>query len=90
MPLDIPLAQALQVDASELHGVARHLLVRHVMAGLNAEQRRALMAVELTDAGCFVNMGMNFDRVAWRAVWRLPSLPEAGGTIPVWKGAIAG
>jgi hypothetical protein len=33
-------------------------------------------------------MGMNFDSVAWRAVWRLPGLPEARGVIPVWKGEI--
>lgn len=90
MPLDIPFAQTLPVDAAELHGVPRHVLVRHAMAGLSAEQRRALIAVELTDAGGFVNLGMNFDRVAWRAVWRLPGLPDTGGTIPVWKGEIAG
>lgn len=89
MPLDIPLAQTLPVDAAEVHGVPRHVLVRHAMASLSAEQRRALIAVELADAGSFVNMGMNFDRVAWRAVWRLPGLPDAAGTIPVSKGEIA-
>ena len=31
MPLDIPFAQTLPVDAAELHGVPRHVLVRHAM-----------------------------------------------------------
>jgi hypothetical protein len=88
MPLDVVLNQTLPVDAAELHGIPRHVLVRHAMAHLTPEQRRALIAVEVEDAGGFVNMGMNFDSVAWRAVWRLPGLPDAAGTIPVWKGEI--
>lgn len=90
MPLDIPFAETLPVDAAELHGVPRHVLVRHAMTHLTPEQRRSLIAVEVTDAGGMVNMGMNFDRVAWRAVWRLPGLPEAAGTIVVRKGEIVG
>jgi hypothetical protein len=89
MPLDVILSQTtLPVDAAELHGIPRHVLVRHAMARLTRDQRRALIAVEIEDGGGFVNMGMNFDSVAWRAVWRLPGLPEAAGMIPVWKGEI--
>jgi hypothetical protein len=88
MPLDETLGRPLPVDAAEVHGIPRHVLVRHVMERLTSPQRRALIAVELADAGSFVNMGMNFDSVVWRAVWRLPGLPELGGTIPVRKGEI--
>ena len=89
MPLDfVPPKTTLAVDAAELHGIPRHVLVRHAMTNLTQEQRRALIAVEIEDGGGLVNMGLNFDSVAWRAVWRLPGLPEASGTIPVWKGEI--
>lgn len=88
MPLDVVLPLTLPVDAAELHGIPRHVLVRHAMSRLTEAQRRALIAVEVEDGGGFVNMGMNFDSVAWRAVWRLPGLPEARGVIPVWKGEI--
>jgi hypothetical protein len=88
MPLDAVLPATLPVDAAQLHGVERHVLVRHALAQLSPELRRAVIAVELTDAGSFVNMGMNFDRVAWRAVWRLPGLPEVSGSIALWKGEI--
>jgi hypothetical protein len=89
MPLDAALPATMPVDAAALHGVARHVLVRHAMEQIAPERRRALIAVELSDAGGFVNMGMNFDRVAWRAVWRLPGLPEQSGSIALWKGEIA-
>lgn len=88
MPLDVILDRTLPVDAVAFHGIPRHVLVRHAMERLTPAQRRALIAVELADAGGFVNMGMNFDAVTWRAVWRLPGLPELGGTIPIWKGEI--
>ena len=91
MPLDFVLPQTtLPVDAAEMHGIPRHVLVRHAMTNLSQEQRRALIAVEIEDGGGLVNMGMQFDTVAWRAVWRLPGLPEASGTIPLWKGEIVG
>ncbi len=88
MPLDAALPATLPVDAAELHGVARHELVRHALDQLSPAQRRALIAVELADAGGFVNMGLNFDRVTWRAVWRLPGLPEISGSIALRKGEI--
>lgn len=88
MPLDAALPATLPVDAAELHGVERHLLVRHALDQLSPELRRAVIAVELSDAGGFVNMGMNFDRVGWRAVWRLPGLPEISGSIALRRGEI--
>jgi hypothetical protein len=88
MPLDVILDRTLPVDATEIHGIPRHVLVRHAMERLTPDQRRALIAVELADGGGFVNMGMNFDSVTWRAVWRLPGLPEIAGMIPIWKGEI--
>jgi hypothetical protein len=33
-------------------------------------------------------MGLNFERVAWRAVWRRPGLPQMSGIIPVRRGEI--
>jgi hypothetical protein len=89
MPLDAAIAaEALPVDAVSFHGVPRHVLARHAMAALDPASRRAVIAIEIEDAGRFVNMGMNFDRVRWRAVWRLPGLPEAGGIIALRKGEI--
>ena len=90
MPLDVIRDGTLPVDAAAFHGVPRHVLVRHAMDRLTLAQRRALIAVELADGGGLVNMGMNFDAVTWRAVWRLPGLPDASGTIPILKGEIVG
>jgi hypothetical protein len=88
MPLDAIVSRTLPVDAAELHGIPRHVLVRHAMARLTPEQCRGLIAVEVADGGGFVNMGLNFDSVTWRARWRLPNQPEASGVIPIWKGEI--
>ncbi|PWS34480.1 hypothetical protein DFH01_26060 [Falsiroseomonas bella] len=88
MPLDFAGPLTAPVDAAELHGVPRHLLARHVLDQLSVELRRAVIAVELSEAGSFVNMGMNFDRVAWRIAWRRPGLPQMSGTIPVHRGEI--
>lgn len=88
MPLDLVAPDTLPVDAAELHGVPRHLLARHVLDRLAPALRRAVIAIELEEAGGFVNLGMNFERVAWRAVWRLPGLPALSGSIAVWKGEI--
>jgi hypothetical protein len=88
MPLDIAGPLTAPVDAAELHGVPRHLLARHVLDQLSPELRRAVIAIELTEAGGFANMGLNFERVAWRAVWRRPGLPQMSGIIPVRRGEI--
>ncbi len=90
MPLDVAGPLNLPVDAAELHGVPRYQLARHVMEQLSPALRRAVIAIELSEAGSFVNMGLNFDRVAWRAVWRCTGLPEMSGVIPVRQGEIAG
>ncbi|MGG5821954.1 hypothetical protein [Falsiroseomonas sp. HW251] len=94
MPFDlVPSPRKPATDGADLpkvlHGVPRAALVRHALDQLAPSLRDAVAAIELESAGSFVNMGMNFDRVAWRAVWRRPGMPEAGGTIPVWKGEIA-
>ncbi len=88
MPLDVVAPQTLPVDAAAFHGVPRHVLTRHVLAGLAPAQRRAVIAIELEDGGRFVNLGMNFERVQWRVVWRLPGLPETEGVIPIRQGEI--
>ena len=89
MPFDFAPAGALPIDAQEICGVPRAALVAHALAQLAPSLRDAVAEIELAEAGGFVNMGMNFDRIAWRAVFRRPGLPEAAGSIPVWKGEIA-
>jgi hypothetical protein len=88
MPLDVAGPLTLPVDSTEIHGVPRHLLARHVLDQLAPDLRRAVIAIELTDAGSFVNMGLNVGQVAWRAVWRKAGLPEITGRIPVHRGEI--
>ena len=88
MPFDFAIS-APAAEADELHGVPRKELARHALDQLAPSLRAAVAAIELESAGTFVNMGMNFDRVSWRAVWRRPGLPLASGTIPVWRGEIA-
>ncbi len=88
MPFDFAAGKALPVDAASLHGVPRAVLVRHALAQLGPALRAAVAEIEVEEAGQFVHMGMNFDRVAWRAVWRRPGLPAASGTFPVWNGEI--
>lgn len=88
MPFDFAPTRLMPVDAEILAGVPRHLLVQHAMAQLPEALRSAVAEIEVSEAGQFVHMGMNFDRVAWRAVWRRAGLPIAGGDIPVWNGEI--
>lgn len=88
MPFDLVGRTLLPVDAAMLHGVPRHLLVAHAMAQLAPALRAAVADMEVSDGGKLVHMGMNFDRVAWRAVWRRPGLPAATGSFVVWNGEI--
>lgn len=93
MPFDFAMTAAPARQApppeAELHGVPRALLVRHALDQLAPALRAAVAEIALESAGSFVNMGLNFDRVRWRAVWRNPALPDVSGSIPVWKGEIA-
>jgi len=90
VPFDlIQPARPAEGASAELHGVPRAALVRHALDQLAPSLRDAVAAIELKNGGSFVNMGLNLDRVAWRAVWRRPGLPDVSGTIPVWKGEIA-
>ncbi len=89
MPFDFAPATLPPIDAGKLAGVPRHLLVRHAMERIPHALRGAVAEMEVAEAGTFVNMGMNFDSIAWRAVWRRPGLPAISGTIPVWRGEIA-
>lgn len=90
MPFDFAPAGRLPLDDTEICGVPRHALVAHALAQLAPSLRAAVAEIEFEEAGCFVNLGMNVERVGWRAIWRRPGLPEAKGCIPVWKGEIAG
>ena len=89
MPFDSASHAIAPVDAAELHGVPRALLVRRALEAIAPSLRAAVAEIELAEAPPMVNLGLNLDRVAWRAVWRRPGLPEASGTIPVWRGEIA-
>lgn len=71
-----------------IHGVARDVICRHVLARLTPAQRAAVAALDLTDGGTMVNMGMNFPLISWRAVWRRPGAAPLGGALPVWRGEI--
>jgi hypothetical protein len=89
MPFDAAApVPALAALPEELHGVPRALLVRHALDRIAPALRAAVAAIELEEASPMVNMGLNLDRVAWRAVWRVPGLPDATGSIPVWHGEI--
>jgi hypothetical protein len=88
MPFDAPHPVTLPVDAATYHGVPRHELACHALAQLGPAQRNAVIAVDLSEAGSFVNMGMNFGRVAWRMRWRHAGLPEMSGCIAVRNGEI--
>jgi hypothetical protein len=90
MPLDAVGPVTLAVDADTVRGVPRHLLARHAIGTLAPGLRRALIAIEVEDGGCGVNMGVNFGRVLWRAAWRLPGLPATSGVIAVRDGEIVG
>ncbi|WP_270939167.1 hypothetical protein [Falsiroseomonas oryzae] len=89
MPFDLAAPRAAPVDAAEFHGVPRALLARHALDRIAPSLRPAVAEIALEEAPPMVNLGLNLDRVAWRAVWRRPGLPEASGIIPVWRGEIA-
>ncbi|WP_203071110.1 hypothetical protein [Falsiroseomonas ponticola] len=78
----------LPIDAGTIHGVPRHELVAHAMEQLAPALRGQVAEIELSAGGQFFHMGMVFDQVAWRVVWRRPGLPVASGNFPVWNGAL--
>ncbi|MGX9964312.1 hypothetical protein ACVFYP_13360 [Roseomonas sp. F4] len=88
MPFDfLPPAALLPIEAATIHGVPRQELVAHAMEQISPSLRGAVAEIEVSGGGQFVHMGMVFDQVAWRAVWRRPGLPVASGSFPVWNGA---
>jgi hypothetical protein len=87
MPFDLAApAAALPGDLAPLHGVPREVLVAHAMERLPPVLRGLVAAIELQEAGSVHHMGIEVDRIAWRAVWRRPGLPGASGTFAVWNG----
>ncbi len=76
------------LDHGEFHGVPRAELVQHAIAQIPPPLHRQLDAIELADGGLMVNLGMNFQRVLWRAVWRDPGFPAFSGSIPIRHGEI--
>lgn len=87
-PATLPCTpSALPDDAGSILGVSRQDLVAHAMEQIAPALRAAVAGIEVTEAGRFVHMGMVFDQVAWRAAWRRPGLPVAGGSFPVWNGS---
>jgi hypothetical protein len=88
VPFDFAPAAPRRIDAAEIAGAPRHLLVEHVLRGLAPALRAAVAEIELTEAAAIPHMGVNLDQVAWRAVWRRPGLPVADGTLQLWNGRI--
>ena len=88
MPFDFANNALMPIDSQPIHGVPRHELVAHAMSQLPRGLRDQVAEMEVSAAGSLVHMGMNFDQVAWRAVWRRTSMPVAAGQFPVWNGQI--
>jgi hypothetical protein len=88
MPFDFSAGAMLPVDTQPIHGVPRHELVAHALRQLPSGLRDQVAEMEVTAAGSLVHMGMNFEQVAWRAIWRRAGLPVAAGNFPVWNGQI--
>ena len=88
MPFDFASGGLMAVDLQPIHGVPRHELVAHAMAQLPRGLRDQVAEMEVEPAGQLVHLGMNFDQVRWRAVWRRAGIPVAGGHFPVWNGQI--
>ncbi|MGG5886653.1 hypothetical protein ACLF3G_05890 [Falsiroseomonas sp. HC035] len=88
MPFDFLPPGPLPVDAA-IHGVPRHALEAHVLQGLAPAQRTALAEIELTAGGHMVHMGVVFEQVAWRAIFRDAGQKVARGSFPVWNGSPA-
>ncbi|MGG5812241.1 hypothetical protein [Falsiroseomonas sp. CW058] len=85
MPFDFAAA-TLPPDLAPLHGVPRHLLVAHALEQLPPALRGLVAEMEVTEAGSVLHMGIEVDRIAWRAVWRRPGMPVASGSFGVWNG----
>jgi hypothetical protein len=88
MPFEFASSLLLPIDTQPIHGVPRHELAAHALTLLPPTLRAAVAEMELSEGGRFVHMGMNFEQVAWRAIWRRAGLPVASGSFPVWDGQI--
>ncbi len=67
---------------------ARADLVALALARLPLALRPAVARIELGELQRFVNMGVHFDRVAWRAVFGAPGLPTQRGEIVLHDGQV--
>ncbi|MGK7867117.1 hypothetical protein [Falsiroseomonas sp. E2-1-a20] len=88
MPFDFLPPGPLHLDAA-IHGVPRPELEAHVLQGLAPAQRAALAEIELMPGGRMVHMGVVFEQVAWRAIFRQAGQKVARGSFPVWNGSPA-
>jgi hypothetical protein len=89
MPFDFLPPLRLPVDTATVQGVPREELEAHVREGLAPALRDAVAEIELMPGGRMVHMGVVFEQVAWRAVFRRASLPVTRGSFPVWNGSPA-
>ncbi len=69
-----------------IHGVPRDLLLAHALEQVPPALRAAVARIELEEVGPAQHLGIEVDRVAWRAVWHRPGLPVASGSFGVWNG----
>jgi hypothetical protein len=88
MPFDFLPPGPPSLDAA-IHGVPRHELEAHVLQGLGLAERAAVAEIEVMPGARMVHMGVVFEQVAWRAVFREARRPVARGSFPVWNGSPA-
>lgn len=87
MPFDFaPLASPVPSELAPLHGVPRHRLVAHAMEQLPPALRAQVAEMQVSEAGTISHLGLELDRVAWRAVWRRAGLPVTTGAFAIWNG----
>jgi hypothetical protein len=86
MPAEPPTPPSALAEGPPIHGVERRVLEQHALEQLPPALRGAVARIELEEVAQVLHMGLEVDRVAWRAVWRRPGLPVAGGSFGIWNG----
>ena len=86
--IDLPGSEARNLDARSIWGVECADFVRHLISSMPMVFSYNPMVLELQAAPAFVNMGLNFGRVEWRALSPTARSEIASGCITVWRGEI--
>ncbi len=69
-----------------IFGVPPDALLAHALHQIAPTLRHEVASFEFDEGGRVLHMGLETERVIWKAIWRRPGLPLVSGSFVVWDG----